>query len=191
MQLSELSQERLVGRQRQSAQNCLLAALRFGRDRTSRISTRKSPEVGGLRGSIRDFGDYEDCVVADAVAVEPVSTPKFLANREINMDFCQIRTLCDLLKANTRAIQRLSAKFPVRQNRELFRWSREFYARTGNFAGQTRTHRRMKFSVHKGICLGFNLKEPLAIKMTNENNDWSRILIGILPYARGSPASAQ
>src|SRR5450755_3753015 len=70
MQLSELSQERLVGRQRQSAQNCLLAALRFGRDRTSRISTRKSPEVGGLRGSIRDFGDYEDCVVADAVSVE-------------------------------------------------------------------------------------------------------------------------
>jgi len=28
-----------------------------------------------------------DCVVADAVAVEPVSTPKFPANREKNRDF--------------------------------------------------------------------------------------------------------
>ena len=55
--LKELSQERLPERQRQSAQNCLQAASRFGRDRTSPISTRKSPGVRGLRDSIRDFGD--------------------------------------------------------------------------------------------------------------------------------------
>jgi hypothetical protein len=80
--LRELSQERLPGRQRQNAQNCLQPASRFGRDGTSPISTRKSPKVRGLRDSIRDFGDYEECVVADAVVVEPVSTTKFPANRE-------------------------------------------------------------------------------------------------------------
>ena len=43
-------------------------------------------------------------MVADAVAVEPVSTPKFPANREINREFYQIRPPCEILKANTRAI---------------------------------------------------------------------------------------
>jgi hypothetical protein len=33
-------------------------------------------------------------LVADAVLVEPVSTPKFPANREINREFRQIRSLC-------------------------------------------------------------------------------------------------
>jgi hypothetical protein len=31
-----------------------------------------------------------DCVVADAVLVELVSTPKFAANREKNREFCEI-----------------------------------------------------------------------------------------------------
>jgi len=57
----------------------------FGRDRTSPISTRKSPEVRGLRDSIRDFGDYADCVVETrglklrayhAVLFEPVSVSR-------------------------------------------------------------------------------------------------------------------
>jgi hypothetical protein len=47
---------------------------------------RKSPFVG-------------DCVVADAVAVEPVSASYFPANREINREFWQIchRTQTTLL----------------------------------------------------------------------------------------------
>jgi hypothetical protein len=42
-------------------------------------------------------------MVADAVAVEPVSTPNFPDNREINRKICQIRTHCEILTANTRA----------------------------------------------------------------------------------------
>jgi hypothetical protein len=76
-QLKGLSQERLPGRQRQKAHNWLQATLRIGRDRTSPISTRKSPEVRDLRDGIRDFGDYVECVVADAVVVEPVSSLQF------------------------------------------------------------------------------------------------------------------
>jgi hypothetical protein len=45
-------------------------------------------------------------VVADAVLVEPVSTPKFPANREKNRKFRQIRSFYEILKANTRSISK-------------------------------------------------------------------------------------
>jgi hypothetical protein len=51
-------------------------------------------------------------VVADAVVVEPVSTPKFPGNREINRECCQIRTLSKILKANTRANPKACGKIP-------------------------------------------------------------------------------
>jgi hypothetical protein len=51
-------------------------------------------------------------LVADAVIVEPVSTPKFPANREINREFRRICPLCEVLKANTRAISKAFSKIP-------------------------------------------------------------------------------
>jgi hypothetical protein len=51
-------------------------------------------------------------LVADAVAVEPVSTPKFPANREINREFHQIGPLCKILKADTRADSKASSEIP-------------------------------------------------------------------------------
>ena len=51
-------------------------------------------------------------MVADAVAVEPVSTPKFPANREINREFYQIRPPCEISKANTRAISMPFSQIP-------------------------------------------------------------------------------
>jgi hypothetical protein len=53
-----------------------------------------------------------DFVVADAVAVEPVSTPKFPANREINREFCRIHPLCEILNADTRAISKAFGRIP-------------------------------------------------------------------------------
>ena len=44
--------------------------------------------------------------MADAVVVELVSTRKFPTNREINREFHQIRSLCEILKANTRTISK-------------------------------------------------------------------------------------
>jgi hypothetical protein len=57
------------------------------------------------KADMLDFGPYDDLVstnqksvpevrewmVADAVAFEPVSTPEFPANREINREFCKIQ----------------------------------------------------------------------------------------------------
>jgi len=53
-----------------------------------------------------------DCVVADAVAIESVSTPKFPANREINREFCRIHPLCEILNADTRAISKAFGRIP-------------------------------------------------------------------------------
>jgi hypothetical protein len=72
--LKKLSQERLPGRQRQKAKNCLQATSRLDRDRTLPISTRKCPEFRGLRDSIRDFGDQVDCVVGPG-GLEPPTRP--------------------------------------------------------------------------------------------------------------------
>jgi len=66
-------------------------------------------------------------MVADAVQVEPVSTPGFPANREINREFCRIRLLGAILKADTRANSEACSEIPYSQNRELFRRSRDFY----------------------------------------------------------------
>jgi hypothetical protein len=58
------------------------------------------------------IGDLGDCVVADAVQVEPVSTPKFPANREKNREFYQIRALDAILKADTRANSEACSEIP-------------------------------------------------------------------------------
>jgi len=51
-------------------------------------------------------------LVVNAVIVEPVSTPKFLANRDINREFRQIRSLCEILNADTRAISKAFSQIP-------------------------------------------------------------------------------
>ena len=53
-----------------------------------------------------------EILVADAVTYEPVSIPKFPANREKNREFRQIRPLCEILKANTRAISKAFSQIP-------------------------------------------------------------------------------
>jgi hypothetical protein len=50
--------------------------------------------------------------VADAVAVEPVSTLKFPANREINREFHRIRLIDAILKADTRAKSEACSEIP-------------------------------------------------------------------------------
>jgi len=51
-------------------------------------------------------------LVADAVQVEPVSPARFPASREKNREFRQIRPLCEILKANTRAISKGFSQIP-------------------------------------------------------------------------------
>ena len=44
-----------------------------------------------------------ECVVVDALQIEPVSKLKFPANREINREFCRFRPSCTIFAPNRRA----------------------------------------------------------------------------------------
>jgi hypothetical protein len=57
-------------------------------------------------------GDMLKILVVDVVIVEPVSTPKFPSNRDINRKFRQISSLCEILNADTRAISKAFGKIP-------------------------------------------------------------------------------
>jgi len=59
-------------------------------------------------------------VVADAVAFEPVSTPEFPANREINREFRQIRLPGAILNADTRANSEACSKIPYPAEQGIF-----------------------------------------------------------------------
>ncbi|HET7384380.1 MAG TPA: hypothetical protein VFJ59_17565 [Pseudolabrys sp.] len=50
--------------------------------------------------------------MADAVTYEPVSTPKFPANREKNREFRQFRPLRKIFKADTQANSKASSEIP-------------------------------------------------------------------------------
>jgi hypothetical protein len=57
-------------------------------------------------------GGQPDCVVADAVTVEPVSDLKFPANREKNREFRRIHPLRPILSAHTPAKSKASGEIP-------------------------------------------------------------------------------
>jgi hypothetical protein len=59
-------------------------------------------------------------LVADAVAVEPVSTREFPVNREINREFRRIRPLGAILKADTRANSEACSEIPYAAEQGIF-----------------------------------------------------------------------
>jgi hypothetical protein len=83
-----------------------------------------------------------ECVVADAVLVEPVSTHEFPANREINREFCRIR----ILKADTRANSKASSEIPYAGEQGIISAEQGILVwEQGIFRGHSRNHHRMKF----------------------------------------------
>jgi hypothetical protein len=68
-------------------------------------------------------------MVADAVQVEPVSTAKFPANREINKEFRRIRLLGAILKADTRANSEACCEIPYSTEQGIFARKQGIYSR--------------------------------------------------------------
>ena len=106
------SRERLPKGQRQKAQNCPMRLSRLAETAFRRPQPRKSAQIRGLWCRVRDFGDGEKCVVADAVTVEPVSTAEFPANREKNREFCKIATSGAATTANNTVVTGLPVQIP-------------------------------------------------------------------------------
>ena len=74
-----------------------------------------------------------DFVVADAVAVEPVSTVKFPANREINREFCRFRRSAAVLASSRRANSMTCIEIPYVTEQGIFGGlTGNFFQRTGN-----------------------------------------------------------
>jgi hypothetical protein len=74
------------------------------------------------------------CVVADALWIEPVSTPKFPANREINREFCGFWRLAAILTPNRRAGSMVYNQIPYATEQGIFkRVSGKSFPGTGNF----------------------------------------------------------
>jgi hypothetical protein len=64
------------------------------------LNARKSPQIAGYSSETRNRRFVSECVVADALALEPVSTPKFPFIRENNREFCESDGFIDCLQAS-------------------------------------------------------------------------------------------
>ena len=80
-------------------------------------------------------------MAADAVAFEPVSTPKFPANREINREFRRIRLLGAILKADTGANSEACSEIPYATEQGIILAEQGILVQEqGIFTGQIRHH---------------------------------------------------
>jgi hypothetical protein len=98
------------------------------------------------------LGDVQtDCRnPADAVTVEPVSTSKFPANREINREFHQIGPLGAILNADARANSEACSEIPYATEQGIISEEQGILAEEQGFCCENRDRRRMRFSVHTG-----------------------------------------
>jgi hypothetical protein len=95
------------------------------RDRISKTVRHKSPLNAGFFPKVSVAGDLGDCVVADTVAIEPVSASKFPAIREMIREFLRF--------------QKLQGYFSLkRTNNHSHLRAYSLCAKTGNFFGRIR-----------------------------------------------------
>ena len=87
--------------------------------------------------------------MADAVTVEPVSTPKFLANREKNREFCKLVAFGAAETPNRAVVAGLLMQIPYSMEQGIILVEQGILAQEqGILLAKTEIHRRMRFSVH-------------------------------------------
>ena len=76
---------------------------------------RRPRETAGYSSTLGKSRLASECVVADALALEPVSTPKFPFIRENNREFCESDALSPCCRRQkSRPFQGVRSKFPVK-----------------------------------------------------------------------------
>jgi hypothetical protein len=91
-------------------------------------------------------------VVADAVAVEPVSTPKFPANREKNREFCKLVAFAAAETPNRAVVAGLLMQIPCSMEQGIILVEQGIPAQEqGILRAKTEVHRRMRLLVHTGM----------------------------------------
>jgi len=103
------------------------------RDQISKIVRQTGRGHAAYSRKVSGIRDSGNCVVADAVQVEPVSASKFPANREINREFRRNRLLDAILKPDLRANSDAYSKIPYSTEQGIFAREQGIDdARTGN-----------------------------------------------------------
>jgi hypothetical protein len=96
------------------------------------VALTKPCQFGRYSQVFRNAPQTPDCVVVDAARIEPVSTPKFPANREINREFCGFWRLAAILTPNRRAGSMVYNQIPYATEQGIFkRVSGKFFKEQG------------------------------------------------------------
>ncbi len=112
---------------------------RFKKARQWRGKVRKSPQNAG----------QQDCVVADAVQVEPVSTPEFPANREINRESFKIGAASQISRLDRPVYSGAWLEIPYPLEQGISKQQQGNLERDqGISAVKCENRRRMRLSVH-------------------------------------------
>ena len=98
--------------------------------------------------------------MADAVQVEPVSTAKFPANREINREFGRMRPLGAILKADTRADSKTFSKTPYTTEQGIISAEQGIFAREQGI---------LPAGIEVIVRLIFETKSPGNIRFASES----------------------
>src|SRR5262249_18332993 len=98
----------------------LNSAYAAGGDRIAKITPRTGRANAGFSRKVSMIRDWGNCVVADAVVLEPVSASKFPANREINREFRRIGVLVRNLIADTREDSETCSEIPYSTEQGIF-----------------------------------------------------------------------
>jgi hypothetical protein len=89
-------------------------------EQIAKITRRIGRASAGFSRKVSVIRDQGNCVVADAVPYEPVSIPKFPANREKNREFRRIRLLVRNLNADRRANSEACSEIPYSTEQGIF-----------------------------------------------------------------------
>jgi hypothetical protein len=96
------------------------ALSRQQRQHAGYLNPRKRPQNAGYSSETGKRRFASDCVVADALALEPVSTPKFPFIRENNREFCESDALSIDCRRQTAHISGRLAKIPCEIESGIF-----------------------------------------------------------------------
>ena len=116
--------------QRQTAQNRLQARNGLRGDRNA---SRKSPPIAGFLAVSGKSRGSKECVVADAVVIEPVSASQFPANREKNREFCNFGATSRIERPASPMISGLFLQIPYSAEQGISEKNREFQSPIRDF----------------------------------------------------------
>jgi hypothetical protein len=110
----------------------------FGISRLPETDSKTTRRIGranaGFSRKVSGISDSQNCVVADAVRYEPVSTPNSLLTGKRTGNLPESSRCASNLKSTTRANSMVWWEIPYTKNRELFRRNSEFWFRNREFS---------------------------------------------------------